>query len=170
MSELDDAVRRWAQGVYPVEAGAELLIRHGKAIYEGAPWLHESGGGRGQRMVSIDTRALSEEAAAWSGSERRVVAVAVSLMGDGHAVNLYDAVTGLDPDQLELVLAAVAHAAGSHDARMPIIKGSKLSGYTEPVNAHPWPGRLNTLGTQPPASRAVAHEAGDAGGGPGRSL
>lgn len=170
MSELEDAVRRWAQGVYPMEAGAELLIRDGKAIYEGAPWLRESGAGRGQRMVAIDTSRLSEWAAAWSGSERRVVAVALSLMG-GHTVNLYDAVTGLDPDQLELVLAAVSHAAGSHEARMPVIDGNRLTGYyTEPVNAHPWPERLNTIGTRPRSSRAEAHEPGDSAAGVGRSL
>ena len=170
MSELDDAVRRWAQGVYPVEAGAELLIRQGKAIYEGAPWLRESGAGRGQRMVSVDTDALKAETARWSGTERRVAGVALSLIGDRYAVNLYEAATGLDPEQLELVLAAVAHAAGSHEARMPRIDGGKLTGYTEPVNAHPWPERLNIIGLPPRPKRAVSHEPGEAAGGPGRSL
>jgi hypothetical protein len=170
MSELEDAVRRWAQGVYPVEAGAELLIRQKKAIYEGAPWLRESGAGRGQRMVAIDTSRLSEWAAAWSGSERRVAAVALSLIEDRYAVNLYDAVTGLDPEPLELVLAAIAHAAGSHEARMPLVDGTTLTGFSKPVNAHPWPERLNTLGSAPRPSRAVAHEPGDVAGGPGRSL
>lgn len=164
MSELDDAVRRWAQGVYPVEAGAELLIRQGKAIYEGAPWLRESGAGRGQRMVSIDTDALKAETARWSGTERRVAGVALSLIGDRYAVNLYEAATGLDPEQLELVLAAVSHAAGSHETP------SRIRGYSGPVDAHPWPERLNTIGSTPRPNRAVAHEQSDAGGGPSQTL
>jgi hypothetical protein len=164
MSELDDAVRRWAQGVYPVEAGAELLIRQGKAIFEGAPWLRESGDGRGQRMVSIDTDALRAEIARWSGTERRVAGVALSLIGDRYAVNLYEAATGLDPEQLELVLAAISHAAGSHETP------SKIRGYSGPVNAYPWPERLNSIGSTSRPSRAVAHEQGDASGGPSRTL
>lgn len=164
MSELDDAVRRWAQGVYPVEAGAELLIRQGKAIFEGAPWLRESGAGRGQRMVSIDTDALRAETARWSGTERRVAGVALSLIGDRYAVNLYEAATGLDPEQLELVLAALSHAAGSHETP------SKIRGYSGPVNAHPWPERLNSIGSTSRPNRAVAHEQGDASGGPSRTL
>lgn len=164
MSELDDAVRRWAQGVYPVEAGAELLIRQGKAIFEGAPWLRESGAGRGQRMVSIDTDALRAETARWSGTERRVAGVALSLIGDRYAVNLYEAATGLDPEQLELVLAAISHAAGSHETP------SKIRGYSGAVNAHPWPERLNSIGSTSRPNRAVAHEQGDASGGPSRTL
>jgi len=164
MSELDDAVRRWAQGVYPVEAGAELLIRQGKAIFEGAPWLRESGAGRGQRMVSIDTDALKAETARWSGTERRVAGVALSLIEDRYAVNLYEAATGLDPEQLELVLAAVSHAAGSHETP------SKIRGYSGPVNAHPWPERLNTIGSTSRPNRAAAHEQGDTGGGHSRTL
>ena len=66
--------------------------------------------------------------------------------------------------------AAIAHAAGSHEARMPVIDGGKLTGYTEPVNAQPWPERLNTIGSTPRQNRAVALEPGDTGRGLGRSL
>lgn len=142
MSELEDAVRRWAMGVYPVEAGAELLMRQGKAIYKGAPWLRELGPEGGQIMVAIEPDTLWVNSRSWSGSEQRLVNVAVSLLDSEPMLNLHDAVTGLDRKPLEPVLAAVAHAAGSHEARMPIIEGSKLTGYTEPVNAHPWPDRV----------------------------
>ncbi len=170
MSEIEDAVRRWAQGVYPVEAGAELLIRQGKAIREKAPWLQEIGPEGGQRMVAIDTEMLWAKSGAWSGSEQRLVNIALSLLDSEFTVKLHNAVSGLDADHVELVLAAVAHAAGSHEARRPIIEGSKLTGYTEPVNAHPWPDQLNTIGTPARSSRAVAHEASDGAGGLGRSL
>lgn len=170
MSELEDAVRRWAQGVYPVEAGAELLIRQGKAIRESAPWLQEIGPEGGQRMVAIDTEILWDKSGAWSGGEQRVVNIALSLLDSEFTVKLHNAVSGLDADHVELVLAAMAHAAGSHEARRPIIEGSKLSGYTEPVNAYPWPEQLNTLGTPRRTDRAVAHEADDTTAGLGRSL
>jgi hypothetical protein len=42
------------------------------------------------------------------------VAIAASLIGD-EPVNLSDAVTGLDRPSLTLVLAAIAHANGSHE-------------------------------------------------------
>ena len=164
MTELENAVRRWAQGVYPVEAGAELLIRQGKAIYEGAPWLREVGAEVGQRMVEIDHVKLSSWSRAWSGSERRIVDVATSLLYRRGRVNLHDAVTGLDPEQLELVLAAISHAAGSHETP------SKIRGYSGPVNAHPWPERLNSIGSTSRPNRAVVHEQGDASGGPSRTL
>lgn len=164
MSELDDAVRRWAQGVYPVEAGAELLIRQGKAIFEGAPWLRDIGPEGGQRMVAIGPETLWMESRSWSGSERRLADVAVSLLDSEPMVNLHDAVTGLDPEQLELVLAAISHAAGSHETP------SKIRGYSGPVNAHPWPERLNSIGSTSRPNRAVAHDPGDASGGPSRTL
>ena len=165
MSEIDDAVRAWAKGVYSVEAGAELLIRGGKAIYEGAPWLNESTSAEGARMVSVDTDFLYLESGAWSGSESRMTAVAVSLLAGGHLVDLNDAVSGLDPERLQLVLAAIAHAAGSHEARMPIIVDNTIRGYTEPESAFPWPA--------PPAAvsnrsrlRSVMHDGETLGGGP----
>lgn len=34
-----DALRAWAKGIYPTEAGVELLIRSGRAVYDGAPWI-----------------------------------------------------------------------------------------------------------------------------------
>jgi len=49
-----------------------------------------------------------------SGSENRVRRVAASLSGLGVPVGLSDAVTGLDRDNLALVLAAIFHANGSH--------------------------------------------------------
>lgn len=170
MSELEDAVRRWAQGVYPVEAGAELLIRQGKAIRENAPWLQEIGPEGGQRMVAIDTDMLWDKSGAWSGGEQRVVNIALSLLNSEFTVKLHNAVSGLDAVHVELVLAAIAHAAGSHEACRPIIDDGNLTGYTEPVSAHPWPERLNTTGSTSRSNRAVAHDQGDASGGPSRTL
>jgi hypothetical protein len=155
MGELDDAVRRWAMGVYPTEAGAELLIRHGKALREGVPWLRDVGSWRGPRMVAISPETLWVESRAWSDSERRIVNLAISLIDSEVMVNLKDAVYGLDSRNLELVLAAVAHAAGSHEANAP---GRPLEdGRRGPANLFPWP-RGWTVGSPVAAPRQVVDE------------
>jgi len=159
MSELDDAVRRWAMGVYPVEAGAELLIRHGKAIREGVPWLRDVGSGRGPRMVAIGPETLWVESRGWSDSERRIVNLAISLIDSEVMVNLKDAVYGLDSRSLQLVLAAMAHAAGSHEANAP---GRPLEDSRRgPANLFPWPSGW-TLGRPAAGPRRSVDEAREA--------
>jgi len=49
-----------------------------------------------------------------SGSDNRVLRIAAGLSDLGVPVDLADAVTGLDRHHLALVLAAIAHANGSH--------------------------------------------------------
>lgn len=110
---VQEALRAWAKGLYPAEAGVELLIRQGKAIYEPAPWLEELERPEGPSMVSIDVSRLLEEVGAWSGGEQRVVRIAASLLG-GPPVDLAEEISGLDRPALALVLAALAHANGSH--------------------------------------------------------
>jgi hypothetical protein len=168
MNELDDAVRRWAMGVYPVEAGAELLIRQGKAIVEGAPWLTDIGPAGGQRVTEIDHVRLWDESRGWSGSERRIVDIARSLMNSRGRVNLHDAVTGLNRDQLELVLAAVAHAAGSHE-KPRTTSTEEQRGNAALESAFPWPSRYNTI-ARFRSMRAQAHDAVGQAAGPARSL
>ncbi len=115
MSDLHTALRTWAKGIYPAEAAVELLIRQGKAIYEGAPWLREGDTLAGERLVYIDVDELVNESGAWSGGERRVVDIAASLLDPDRQVNLNHAISGLDRPYQALVLAAIAHAAGSHE-------------------------------------------------------
>lgn len=110
MTAVEDAVRAWARGSYPLEAGVELLIRQGKAIYAGASWITRDG----DRVSGIDADVLVYEAGAWSGGERRLVRIAASLLG-GPAADLYEDIAGIDRRYLALVLAAIAHAGGSHE-------------------------------------------------------
>lgn len=109
--ELHGAVRAWAKGLHPLEAGVELLIRHGRTIYEGAPWLTEFTG-RTPRLVAVDAEVLLAQSGHLSGGERRVVRIAVSLLG-GQPVDLSENIPGLDAPTLALVLDAIAHANGS---------------------------------------------------------
>lgn len=113
MTDIDDAVRAWSRGIYATEAGAELLIRHGRTVYEGAPWLVEEtpdidGVGR---VVSIDVDRLLDESGVFSGGERRIVEIAASLIG-AHRVDLSDVMCGLDPRGSALAVRALAHATG----------------------------------------------------------
>ena len=71
-----DALRAWAKGIYPTEAGVELLIRSGRAVSDGAPWITRDGD-----MAWIDVDELLRETGAWSGGERRLVRIAASLLG-----------------------------------------------------------------------------------------
>lgn len=50
-----------------------------------------------------------------SGGERRVLFVVASLL-DERPLDIVDVVTGLNRENLQLVLAALAHAGGSHTA------------------------------------------------------
>lgn len=49
-----------------------------------------------------------------SSGEQRILDIAASLADDDYRVSLTDVLSGLDRETLELVVAAVAHAGGSH--------------------------------------------------------
>jgi hypothetical protein len=101
--------------VYPLEAAVELLIRalDGRLLH--GPWIVKTGGHPHPRY-HFDGTLADVHAGVLSGGERRVLAIAASLTGEpGTAVTLDDVLSGLDRDTLAVVLAAVAHAAGTHD-------------------------------------------------------
>ncbi len=134
MTAVIDGVRAWARGMYSTEAGDELLIRAGRT-HDGAPWLRRSADSPGR--VWVDTEEPLGCAAAWSGSERRLAAIAASLLA-GAPVDLAEELPGLDRQQL--VLAAVAHAAGSHQHFEPLIDDAgRWRGSRQLGTAYPWP-------------------------------
>lgn len=108
MAQIEAEVRAWAKGVYPLEAGAELLLRTGLAT--AGPWLRN-----GESGAWLDADRITEDSiGVLSGGQQRMLRIAASLLG-GEPVNLYEDVPGLDRDHLTLVLAAIAHAGGSHE-------------------------------------------------------
>lgn len=143
MRHADD-LRAWAKGMYTIEAATELLIRGfgGKFAAPGNPWVYTSSEPQGTGQVSawIDFEAIPEEAGVLSGGERRFLLLAASLAEDVPVV-LGDLVPGLDRSNLELVLAAIAHAGGSHQHSN--IKssddGSMVLGKGYLDSLHPWP-------------------------------
>jgi ABC-type branched-subunit amino acid transport system ATPase component len=65
------------------------------------------------RMAAIDWPITRSHRGHLSGGERRLLELADSL-ATGHPVDLADTVTGLDPVNAQVVVDAIAHAAGVH--------------------------------------------------------
>ncbi len=107
------ALRNWARGSHRDEAGVEFLIRAfgGRFAGAGYPWIRS--GDHGEWWVEWET-ITGDAIGALSGGEQRLLRLVASI-GGGRPVNLADALAGLDRGVLQLVLAAIAHAAGSHE-------------------------------------------------------
>ncbi|MGH3408870.1 MAG: hypothetical protein ACRDRJ_41205, partial [Streptosporangiaceae bacterium] len=111
-------LRARARGIYPDEAGVELLIGH--AVFldreDFAGRFVTTPGGDG--LAVIDWRAAItalDDSLPCSGSENRMLRLAASLAA-GTPVNLRDALTGLDNRNSQLVIRAVLHASGHRAA------------------------------------------------------
>jgi hypothetical protein len=122
---LAAALRASAEGLYPAEAAAELLISH-------AFWLCRDDFRNGfvdvgtsitdgtTLMATIDwpavITALDEGGLPTSGGERRVLRLAASP-ADGIPVDLRDAFTGMDTANVDRAVRAMLHASGRRPAR-----------------------------------------------------
>jgi len=118
---LADGLRAHAQGLYCLEAAAELLITQS--------WLHRDdftsqfitvhpGTGSGQPVAVIDWPAVIAALGSslpCSGGEQRMLKITASL-ADGIPVDLREALTGLDQRNLDLLVTAVRHASGQRPA------------------------------------------------------
>ncbi len=151
--ELDDvegALLRAAVGDYAAEAAILLLANSvywlprlqaaglltialdGDAV-DGGPWA-------AVQWADLDG-ALRRGDIAGSGGQLRLLRAAVSL-ADGQPVDLADLTGGLDRAELTLLLAALAHAAGSHEQREVRYDDDGVlcaGAYLGPVT--PWPAR-----------------------------
>ena len=122
---LAAGLRAHAQGLYCLEAAAELLIAKS--------WLHRDdftsrfvtvhpGIGSRQLMTVIDWPAAVAalgSGLACSGGEQRMLKITASL-ADGIPVDLQDTLTGLDDRNVQLLITAVLHASGqSRSPRRP---------------------------------------------------
>jgi hypothetical protein len=103
----DDELRDWAKGMTGLEAATEMLIRGGYA-QEWRPWVRYDEQ-RGRHWIDFDS--IPEQAGGMSGGEQRFLRVAASLGSDSPII-LGDEVTGTDRRHVQLILAAIAHAAG----------------------------------------------------------
>ncbi len=95
-SQLHQALRACAAGIYPAEAGVGLLIGHDT-------WLHR---GATAAIAALDAGDLP-----CSGGEQRMLRLAASIAG-GTPVSLRDTLSGIDHRNVQLVITAVLHASG----------------------------------------------------------
>jgi len=118
--DLTTALRAYAAGLYPLEAGVALLVSNGTF------WRRDD---FTSRFITVDASisdgttllaAIDWDAAIaalhagelpCSGGERRVLNLSSSLAG-GIPVDLRDAVTGLDDSNIARLVAAILHASG----------------------------------------------------------
>lgn len=107
-------LRAWARGGYAAEAAVELLIRglDGRLVSRDRPWVRSN---PEARWYWLDPGAIASEAGGLSGGERRLLAVAGALLDGLPLPDLGATLAALDRDNLALVLAAMAHAGGSHE-------------------------------------------------------
>lgn len=147
-SELPDSVhdglRGWAKGVYPLEAATELLIRSGFAD-PSLPWVFRCDTDSDPERAhwhGIDFERIPELLGGMSGGERRFLLIAASIGSGSVEVNLHESFSGLDRDRVDLILAALAHAAGTHEGRLVVVDGDAgtLSFGEAYESLHPWPG------------------------------
>ncbi|HEY8721873.1 hypothetical protein [Pengzhenrongella sp.] len=128
--ELRASARR--EGLLASQAAVELLIRC-EFARPGYPWIiRNEDPDAGPLGYTADFERILDETVPVSGSQRRLLAIVASLAGRAE-VNLADGVAGLDRTNIALVLAAIAHANGTHEDR-----GDGLTtGF--PPGLFPWP-------------------------------
>jgi len=121
---LPAALRACARGIYPLEAGVDLLISHGSWLGREDfqdQFVHTgiSITDRVTEMAEIDWQAaisaLDARHLPCSGGEERMLRLAASIAG-GIPVSLRDTLTGIDHRNIELVITAVLHAWGQRPA------------------------------------------------------
>ena len=111
--QLADRLRAWARGIYPDEAGVELLIGHA-VFLDRADFTSRFISIPGDGLAVIDWPAVIaalDGSLPCSGGENRMLRLAASLAA-GIPVSLRDALTGIDGRGTQLVIQAVLHASG----------------------------------------------------------
>ncbi len=115
MADLDvvEGLRSWARGDYAEEAGVELLVRAfgGRFADPGWPWIQACDR---PGWYWVDAECMPANWGVLSRGERRVLALVAGLIADVPVEQLGLSLSGLDRSNLRLILAAIAHASGSH--------------------------------------------------------
>jgi hypothetical protein len=120
---LTAALTAHAAGLYPDEAGTELLIHHGGILlredFSGFVHTGTSITDGATLLAWIDwdaaLSALHRGQLPLSSGERRILQLAASIAG-GTPVRLRDAIPGLDDRNLQLLTTAIRHTAGHRPA------------------------------------------------------
>lgn len=134
------ALGNWARGSHPDDAGVELLVRafSGRFTGTGYPWIRRGD----HRGWWLEWDAVNEDTTGvLSGGEQRLLTLS-AFIGGGRPVNLADTVSGLDRSLLQLVPAAIAHAAGSREHPEVTFDGAGAPPLAVDLLSplYPWPG------------------------------
>lgn len=135
--EFDEKLRSWAEGLHHLEAATELLIRafSGRFASPANPWVVMEDG-----ELWIDFPAIPDYIGGLSDAERRLLLLTASL-GGGAPVDLSEVLPGMDRHNLELVLAAVSHAGGTHEHSTLEYNPDGTHSISRQTSLHPWPAR-----------------------------
>ena len=101
-----------------------------------------STGGLGGAGHWIVFDSIPDHVGGLSGGEGRLLLIAAALgsINREAAVNFNDALPGLDRNTVDLVLAAVSHAAGSHQGVTVTLDDNNQPVFSKPLEAlYPWP-------------------------------
>jgi hypothetical protein len=129
---LAEALRANSRGLYCAEAAVWLLIGHQRWLHRGdfVGEFIETGQSfiDGTAMAFVDwpavVAALGAGRLPCSDSEAQILRIAASI-ADGIAVNMREAVSGLDVANMALVCQAVLHAAGHREAGVVLAEASR---------------------------------------------
>lgn len=150
-TETAERLRAWAAGSHPLVAAVELLVGafDGRFAQPGQPWIRIEANG----YVWLDDEVLHASLGPLSSGERRVLDVVCALAEPSRTLHLADALVGLDRRHLDLVLAACAHASGSHEhAELGTDPATGEMRVRHLGSAHPWPTAPRPDATLPPTS------------------
>lgn len=123
--------------MYTAEAATELLIRafDGTMADPSRPWIRTSNRGHW-----VDFDSIPDHLGALSGREQRLLRIAASIGSScTPAINLGDEISGLNRPTLRLVLAALAHAGGSHEHSNVIVDFNGQATIIREPSLYPWP-------------------------------
>lgn len=131
-------LRAWSKGAYAEEAAVELLARSfgGRFASRGWPWIK---GCDRRGWFWIDPDGIWTGSGALSGGERRLLNVVAALVGGQPLSDLGGVLAGVDRENLALILAAFAHAGGSHEHSLLILTDGGRPSFEQPGPLIPWP-------------------------------
>lgn len=136
--DLHTQLRAWAAGSHPLVAATELLIRafDGRFAQPSNPWVMRVEHGQ---SAWIDFENIPAFVGGLSGGERRFLMLAASLADSEVSIQLGELIPGLDRDLLVLVLAAIAHAGGSHEQSGIVDRENGSPRIQMLPSLYPWP-------------------------------
>lgn len=152
--EIAAGLREWAVGSLATSAAVELIIRcfGGRFALPGSAWIRRDAGGR----VWVDVDVLRAQSGVLSGGERRVLDVVAALL-DETPIAIVDVVARLDRANLHLVLAAVAHAGGSHEHADLVVGHNGFARLSRPGPLVAWP-TTGEPGSSPPGPHTCCQQ------------